>query len=151
MATRSASAERGWADCTRLGTGAEYHASRELQHVPTTPCSHECNAGRAAAVAAPEQHRLSPMIHPAGPEQATTTGTTEGMRGDVRALRAAALYVIVIALWGMLVARIVRLGGEADVSLSHQKNVFYRLFVLHERPFLLLLIVFVGAAWWYVA
>src|SRR3954451_3704395 len=110
MATRSASAERGWAGCTRLGTRAGYHASRERQHAPTTPCSHECNADRAAAVAAPEQHRLSPMIHPAAPEQATTAGKTEGVP-DTRAIRAAALYVIVIALWGMLIARLLRLRG----------------------------------------
>src|SRR4051812_33953188 len=57
---------------------------------------------------------------------------------------------MVTALWGMLVARIVRLSGEADVSLLHRQNVFYRSFVLHERPFLIMLIVFAGAAWWRV-
>jgi hypothetical protein len=63
-------------------------------------------------------------------------------------LRAAALLVLAVAAFGLAARRHLVASGLGLVRRESPLNVFYRLYALHERPPLLLLLLFAAVAWW---
>jgi hypothetical protein len=87
------------------------------------------------------------QLQPDAPADAIPV-TSTGALGPTPRLRLAALLTLIFALFGLAAHLHTIASGMALIGGGVPNNVFFRLYALHERPFLLLLLAFAALVWW---